>query len=132
MPTPDRIELYYAREAAPLLCSSPDELVQVLEEMHRRVDREFPVCVVVAISGYSVCVGLGSDPTFVQIHVEPYAGECYTSAGDASAVGTKSFGGCGDLGPIPARNMVAWTDVLEAVREFTTHQRRDERICWEP
>ena len=79
---PEQIDLYWDDQGPQVTCRSVRQVERVLQNWHRECDPEHPICAVVQIPGYAICVGLGSDPTFVQVHVEPCDGEYYTSSGD--------------------------------------------------
>ncbi len=103
----------------------------VLHEIGRNCDRDRPLCATVEIPHYLLHVGLGADPTFVMVQVEPFDGEYYLSVGDAGATDSVGFGGCGNWTPFHRRNFVPFAEAMRAVREFVRDQRRTENIRWE-
>jgi hypothetical protein len=130
MPLPEQIDLYWDEHGPHVTCRSVQELEQALRERHRECAPEHPICAVVTIPGYVLCVGLGSDPTFIQVHVEPCDGEYYTSSGDPTETEWKDFYGCGGHTPFEASSFVPFEAVLSAVVEFVQYQRRSERLRW--
>lgn len=130
MPLPGRIEIYSDEETPPLLCHSAEDVEVVLHDLHQNCRPDRPLCVVVQIPEYHICIGVGSDPTFVEVHVSPYDGEYYTSLGDGESAGWKDFYGCGDYTPVEASSLVPFEDAVCAVSEFVRHQRRSMQIHW--
>lgn len=107
-----------------------EELTEVLRRLHD-CDPEMPICVSVAIPHYQIHIGLGSDPTFLIVDVEPFDGEYYISVGETEAVGYKDFYGCGNHTPFDTRNFIPFEPALAAVCEFVADQKRSVNIAWE-
>ena len=58
----------------------------------RSFDPERPICVAVRIRGFELAIGLGADPTFLMIQVEPFDGEYYESVGESRLEGCEDAG----------------------------------------
>lgn len=124
-------KLSVAENQPPFRVTSLPGLEARLRELHAACEPEQPICAQVDIPGYEICVGLGADPTFVMIHVEPYDGEFYISRGDTEAVGCVGFSGCGHWTPMDKRNFVPFADALHAVLEFVGTRQLSSSISWE-
>ena len=109
------ILLDYAEGAPPVHCTSAEELLEVLREIHQVSDPEYPAAVDVSVPGYRLRIGLGSDPTFVQIQ-DDGAGAHYLSLGDPAAAGEKAFYRSGSHTSYAARCLIPLSHALEAVR----------------
>ena len=106
------------------------EMDAVLDRLHRECTPGHPICANVVIPGYWVTIGLGTDPTFVLVNVEPCDGEWYISVGDESAKGWADFFGCGNHTPFERRTFVPLSVARRAVREFVQQGRRATVIRW--
>ena|SRR5258708_32044906 len=131
MPVPEHFEVHYGEEEQPILCRSVAEMEAILDCLHRECRPDRPICVNVVLPQYWITIGLGTDPTFVLVSVEPCDGEWYLSVGNQSAEGWKDFYGCGNHTPFERRNFVPLELARQAVREFVEHQRRSRIIRWQ-
>lgn len=124
------VEVYFDEGAEPIPVTSLEELGPLLRQKHAECDPETPICVAVTIPQYIACIGLGADPTFVFLNVEPFDGEYYTTAGDATATGSVYFYGCGDYTPFERSSFIPFEEALSALLEFAEHRRRSEKVRW--
>jgi hypothetical protein len=131
MPVSDEIGIYFAEDTPPIRCTSLGEMEAILRGLHGNCHPEKPICVVIEVPHYQINLGLGTDPTFVMIHVEPYDGEYYITVGDPEAGGDVGFHGCGNWTPFDCRSFIPFNDALAVVREFVRDQQRSARVRWE-
>lgn len=123
--------MYFAEETPPIAYHSLEEMDATLDRLHRECQPGHPICVNVVVPGYWVTIGLGADPTFVLVSVEPCDGEWYVSAGDEAAHGWVDFYGCGNYTRFERRSLVPLSLARQAVREFAEHQERSRLIRWQ-
>lgn len=131
MPAPDTFELTYQDGQAPLVFHSWGQVEAGLLRLHHETPPDYPVCVVVSIPRFEIILGLGIDPTFVMVNVEPFDGEYYTSLGDPEAVGWTGYYGVGGHTPFPNNSLIPFVEALTAIRDFLCEQQRSQRIRWQ-
>jgi hypothetical protein len=131
VPVPDQIDVFFEEGKPPIVCRSLAEMDETLDRLHEECDPARPICVEVAIPGHRIDIGLGTDPTFICVQVEPCDGEHYLPTGDEAAEGWKDFYGCGNHTPFGRRNFVSLLMVRDALREFVEHQRLSGVIRWQ-
>ncbi len=131
MTEPKHIELYFAEAQPPILCGSLCELDMQLDRLHEECDPASPICAEIRVGGFAIDVGLGIDPTFICIQVEPFDGEYYQSVGDPAAEGCVDFYGCGNHTPIDLRTLVPASAIRDAVRLFIANRTLLGSFKWE-
>jgi len=131
MPAPDTLELTYQDGQPAIALHSWEQVEAELRQLHRETPPDYPICVVVSIPGYEIILGLGTDPTFVMVNVEPFDGELYTLLGDPEAADWTDYYGIGRHTPFPNNSLIPFEEALTATREFVCEQQRCARIRWQ-
>jgi hypothetical protein len=107
------------------------ELDERLDSIHAVALRTKPALGLVEYQRYGICIGLGLDPTVIEIHYPPCDGEFYTSAGDSEpAEELVDFYGKGGHFQYRRETFVPMAEAREAVRAFILTGRRSDRIQW--
>ena len=125
-------EVGWSEVEPPVVCRSIAEVDAALERLDRvaAASRGWPVLADIEWRGYAICLGLGIDPTVVEIHYPPCDGEFYTSAGEEQSDQLVDFSGrCGHCQYRRSR-FVPMAKARQAIREFLAAEHRSEAVRW--
>jgi hypothetical protein len=132
MPVPDEINVYYDECKPPIRCRSLQEVDTTLDRLHREADpTKDPLAVAIKVFGHEIDTGLGTDPTFLCLQIEPCDGECYLAVGEQTAGETRTFYGAGQDSYWHPKNLIPLEVARSAVRYFIQHQQRDPSVRWQ-
>jgi hypothetical protein len=96
MPVPDEIDVFFDEREPPIRCRSLEEVGAALERLHRAADpAKCPLAVAIKVFGHAVCMGLGTNPTFLCLQIEPCDGEYYLAVREQTEGETRMFYGAG-------------------------------------
>ncbi len=94
MPIPDEIDVYFDESKPPIRCRSLQEVDAALDKLHREVDpTKCPLAVAIKVFGHEIDMGLGADPTFLCLQIEPCDGEYYLPVGEEIETESQMFYG---------------------------------------
>src|SRR6516165_5477025 len=111
-------EVHWSWREKPVVCHSVAEIDALLDRAHSASSPERPALAVITHQGYGICIGLGIDPTVIEIHYPPCDGEFYTSAGDGPAGDLVDFFGHEGHYQYGRHTFVPMDEARRAVREF--------------
>lgn len=132
MPAPTEIAVYYDDRQPPVTCRSVAEVDAVLDRLHREVDpQKCPLAVAIKVFGHEIDMGLGADPTFLCLQVEPCDGEYYLAVGQESEGDLRMFFGAGQDSYWHPKNLIPLEDARFAARYFIEHQARSPSVRWQ-
>jgi hypothetical protein len=132
MPVPSEIELFFDERKPPIRCRSLQEVDAALDKLHREVDpTKDPLTVAIKVFGHEVCIGLGADPTFLCLQIEPCDGEYYLAVGEQTQGETRRFYGAGQDSYWKPKNLIPLVEARAAVRYFIEHQGRSPSLRWQ-
>jgi hypothetical protein len=132
MPVPDEIDVYYREQRPPIKCCSVAEVDAALDKLHREADpATYPLAVAIQVFGHQIAMGLGTDPTFLMVGMEPCDGEYYVAVGDQTEGETRMFYGAGQDSYWPPKNMIPLDAARSAARYFIEHQKRSPSLRWQ-
>jgi len=124
-------QVEWSRREKPIECHSVAEIDRLLDRAHAENSSKAPLLAVVTYRGYGVCVGLGIDPTVVEIHYPPCDGEYYTStAKDGTSEELVDFFNRQGHYQYRRNAFVPLDEARQAVREFLETGYLTERIHW--
>ena len=107
MPLPDEIEIYHHEGKPPNRCRSLAEVDAALDKLHREADpTKDPLAVAIKVFGHEIDTGLGTDPTFLCLQIEPCDGEYYLAVGENTDGATRMFYGAGHDSYWGPKNMI--------------------------
>jgi Immunity protein Imm1 len=131
MPVPDEIDVYYDERKPPIRCHSVTEVDAALDKLHREADpTRDPLAVAIKVFGHEIDTGLGTDPTFLCLQIEPCDGEYYLAVGDQTDGKTRMFYGAGQDSYWKPINLIPLEAARSAVRYFIEHQKRSPSLRW--
>lgn len=113
-----------------VLCHSLAEIDALLDYAHAASSLTRPALAVVTHQGYGICIGLGIDPTVIEIHHPPCDGEYYTSVGDQEVDDLVDFFGREGHYQYRRNTFVPMAAARRAIRDFIEMGRRLEEIRW--
>ncbi len=129
MPIPEEIDVFFADGKPPIKCRSLQEVDAALDKLHREADpTKCPLAVAIKAFGHEVAVGLGTDPTFVCLQIEPCDGEYYLAVGEQTGGEARMFYGAGQDSYWYPKNLIPLAVARSAVRYFIEHQRRSPLV----
>ena len=132
MPVPDQIDVYYDDRKPPIECSSLEEVDAVLDKLHQGVDpTKVPLMVAIKVFGHEIDMGLGTDPTFICLQIEPCDGEYYLAVGDQVKGERRMFYGAGQDSYWEPENLIPLESSRSAARHFIQHQLRSPDVRWQ-
>jgi len=132
MPAPDVIDVHYHERKPPIRCRSLAEVDAALDKLHREADpARDPLAVAIKVFGHEIDTGLGTDPTFLCLQIEPCDGAYYLAVGDQTEGETLMFYGAGQDNYWQPKNLIPLQDARAAVRYFIEHQQRSPCIRWQ-
>ncbi len=132
MPVPDEIDVYYDERKPPIRCRSLAEVDTVLDKLNREADpTKDPLAVAIKVFGHEIATGLGTDPTFLCLQIEPCDGEYYLAVREQVEGETRRFYGAGQDSYWQPENMIPLAAARSAVRYFIEHQKRSPSVRWQ-
>lgn len=132
MPVPDQIDVYFDDSKPAIRCLSIDELKVTLEKLHRGVDpSKDPLALVIKVFGHEIDTGVGADPTFLCLQIDPCDGEYYLAVGNQTEGESRMFYGAGQDSYWPPMNMIPLKAARAAIQYFVEHQKRDPSVRWQ-
>jgi hypothetical protein len=132
MPVPDEIDVVYDHRKPPIKCRSLAEVDAALDKLHREADPgKDPVAVAIKVFGHEIDTGLGTDPTFLCLHIEPCDGEYYLAVGEQTQGESRMFYGAGDDSYWQPKNLIPLQEARAAVLYFIEHQKRSPYVRWQ-
>jgi hypothetical protein len=132
MPIPDKIDVHYDERKPAIRCRSLGEVEAALDKLHREADpRREPLAVAIKVFGHQICMGLGADPTFLCLNIDPCDGEYYLAVGEQTGGETRMFFGAGQDSYWEPKNMIPLEAARSAVRYFIEHQERSPAVRWQ-
>jgi hypothetical protein len=139
MPTPSNIFVHFDQGTPPIQCHTVDEMDTVLDRLHATaLDRKSadnyncPLSVSIAIPGYDISTGLGSDEVFMAVCTDPFDDFLYVAVGDESAKGDeKMFYGFHQDTYWARKHLIPMATARDAIRYFVEHQQRSPALKWE-
>ncbi len=132
MPVPDEVLVYYDEREPPIRCSSLQEVDAALDRLHRDVDpTKCPLAVAIKVFGHEIDIGLGADPTFLCLQIEPCDGEYYLPVGNDTEGESRMFYGAGQDSYWDPRSLIPLEMARSAARYFIEHQRRSPLVRWQ-
>lgn len=131
MPVPDEIDVYFRDGKPPIVCHSVQEVDAALDRLHREADPKHPLAVAIKVFGHEIDLGLGADPTFLCLQIEPCDGEYYLAVGDQTEGGPRMFYGAGQDSYWHPKNLIPLESARSAVRFFIEHQRGSPAVRWQ-
>lgn len=132
MPVPDEIEVYFDESKPPITCRSLEEVKVTLDKLHAEVDPAgLPLAVAIKVFGHEIDLGLGADPTFLHLQIDPCDGEYYVAVGGLTEGETRMFYGAGQDSYWHPKNLIPLKEALSAAMYFIEHQQRSPAIRWQ-
>jgi hypothetical protein len=132
MPVPEEIDVYYDESKPPIRCRSLQEVDATLDKLHREADpTKDPLAVAIKVFGHEIDTGLGTDPTFLCLQIEPCDGEYYLAVGEQTEGETRMFYGAGQDSYWQPKNLIPTEEARSAVRYFIEHQQRAPAVGWQ-
>ena len=132
MPTPDRLDVYFDERNPPIRCGSLEEVDAALDKLHREHDpSQSPLAVAIKVFGHEIDMGLGADPTFLCLQMEPCDGEYYLAVGQEIDGEPRMFYGAGQDSYWRPKYLIPLEAARSAARYFIEHQRRSPQVRWE-
>jgi hypothetical protein len=113
-------------------CRSAADLERLLDRLHAGCDTARPKGVIVSVPGWEVMIAVGTDPSFVLIQEEPYAGTDWITVGDGSAEDVLRVFGAVRYAEIDHRHLVPLVLARQAVRQFVESGTRLPALRWVP
>lgn len=113
-----------------VVCHSLAEIDALLDRAHAASSLTRPALAVVTHQGYGLCIGLGIDPTVIEIHYPPCDGEYYTSVGDEAVDDLVDFFGHEGHYQYRRNTFVPMAEARRTIRDFIKTGRRSEEIRW--
>jgi hypothetical protein len=120
----------WSHKEKPVLCNSLAEIDAVLDRAHLASSPERPALAVVTNRGYGICIGLGIDPTVIEIHYPSDDVEFYTSSGIEMARDLVDFFGHEGHFQYSRNSFVPLEDAREALRHFIEKQYLSRSFRW--
>lgn len=132
MPIPDEISIHFDDAQPPIRCHSIQEVDATLDALHRNaLGKTPPLTVAIEVFGHEVDLGLGTDPTFLHLQIQPCDGEYYLAVGDLTEGEVKMFYGAGQDSYWEPKNLIPLELARSAARFFVEHQRRCPLVRWQ-
>lgn len=132
MPLPNEIAVYFDDGKPPIECRSLEEVDAALDKLHREADpKKCPLSVAIKVFGHEIDMGLGTDPTFLCLQIEPCDGEYYLAVGERTDGKTRMFYGAGQDSYWHPKNLIPLAVARSAVRYFIEHQGRSSSVRWQ-
>jgi hypothetical protein len=131
MPAPDQSDLYFDERQPPITCGSVQELDAALDRLHGEADPDYPLAVAIKVFGHEIDMGLGTDPTFLCIQIDPCDGEYYLAVGDKPNGQMRTFCGAGQESYWQAKNLIPLAEARAAARYFVENQSRSPSVRWQ-
>lgn len=132
MPVPDEIDVYFDERKPPIKCRSLEEVDATLGKLHLEADpKKVPLAVAIKVFGHEIDTGLGTDPTFLCLQIEPCDGEYYLAVGEQMEGETRTFYGAGQDSYWQPKNLIPLEEARSAVRHFIEHQERSPSTRWQ-
>lgn len=132
MPVPDEIDVFFAECNPPIRCRSLQEVDAALDKLHREADQSrCPLAVAIKVFGHEILTGLGTDPTFLYVQIEPCDGEYYLAVGEQTEGEPRMFYGAYQDSYCDPKNLIPLETARSAVRYFIEHQRRSPSVRWQ-
>jgi hypothetical protein len=130
MPVPDEIDIYIDDTKPPIKCRTLDEVDATLDLLNEPANVDLPLAVAIKLFGHEIDVGLGADPTFLCLQIDPCDGEYYLAVGDQHDGMTRRFFGAGQDSYWEPKNLIPLNTARSAVRYFIAHQRGISNVRW--
>ena len=132
MPVPDEIDVYYDERRPPIKCRSLAEVDDALDKLHREAaPAKDPLAIAIKVFGHEIDTGLGTDPTFLCLQIEPCDGEHYLAVGEQTEGESRMFYGAGQDNYWHVENLIPLQDARAAIRYFIEHQQRSPSVRWQ-
>jgi hypothetical protein len=131
MPVPDQIAVHFDEGRPPIVCRSVLEVDATLDRLHRDADPTCPLAVAIKVFGHEIDLGLGADPTFLCLQIQPCDGEYYIAVGEQTEGDPRVFYGAGQDSYWHPKNLVPMKAARSAVRFFIEQQQRSPDLRWQ-
>lgn len=133
MTQPDAIDVYYDERKPPIRCLSIQEVDATLDKLHNEADSAGnALAIAIKVLGHEIDTGVGKDPTFLCLQIEPCDGEYYLAVGEELTEGkTQTFFGAGQDSFWQPKNLIPLKTAREAVRFFIEYQMRSPAVHWQ-